>query len=372
VVSLSRTSLAFGNQVLDVPVSATVTLSNTGDATLGITSIAGSGDFSATHNCGTSLAAQGQCTITVTFQPTALGARLGSLTFTDSAPDSPQSVSLSGTGVQIGFAPTSLIFGNQIVGTTGATQTVSVSNLGNSALSITSIVASTGFTENNNCGTSLAGNATCTITIAFAPTAAGPVNGLVTVNYSGTQGTIAVSGNGIDFNLGAQSGGSTTATVSAGGTASYNLSASGTSGFSGSATLACSGAPTAASCSVNPTSVTLNGTTPQNFTVSVTTTARAWVWPPIRNLPMGWLPPQLLMAATLALLLMAWQRLRPRRTRLAVLAASVGAWLLVAGCGGGGGGAPKVTGTPAGTYTITLTATSGSANRTLSLTLNVN
>jgi YD repeat-containing protein len=471
VVALSRTALAFGNQVLDVPVNGTVILNNTGDAPLSITSINAGGDFTQTNDCGTSVAAQGHCTVTVTFQPTALGARLATLTFVDSALDSPQSVTLSGTGVQIGLSPSSLAFGNQVVGTTSATQMVTVTNTGNSALSITSIVPSSGFTQSNNCGASLAGNASCTLTVAFAPTAIGLVNGLVTVSYSGTQSTIvvsgtgaqiglspsslafgnqvvgttsatqmvtvtntgnsalsitsivpssgftqsnncgaslagnascaltiafaptatglvnglvtisysgsqstiAVSGTGTDFNLGPQSGGSTTATISAGGTATYNLSASGTAGFSGSATLSCTGAPALASCSVNPSSVTLNGTTPQSFTVSVTTTARASVAPPIGNLPTGWLPPQLLMAATLVLLLMALERLLRRRLRLAILRAGVGALLLAAaGCGGGGGSKPPVMGTPAGTYTITITATSASVNRTLNLTLNVN
>jgi parallel beta-helix repeat protein/YD repeat-containing protein len=471
VVALSRTALAFGNQVLDVPVNGTVILNNTGDAALSITSINAGGDFTQTNDCGTSVAAQGHCTVTLTFQPTALGPRLANLTFVDSAQDSPQSVALSGTGVQIGLSPSSLAFGNQVVGTTSATQMVTVTNTGNSALSITSIVPSSGFTQSNNCGASLAGNASCTLaiafapsaiglvnglitvsyngtqstivvsgtgaqiglspsslafgnqvvgttsatqmvtitntgnstlsitgvvpssgftqsnncgtslagsasctlTIAFAPTAAGPVNGLITVSYSGTQITIAVSGNGTDFNLGPQSGG-TTATVSAGGTATYNLSASGTAGFSGSATLSCTGAPALASCSVNPSSVTLNGTTPQSFTVSVTTTARASVSPPIGNLPTRWLPPQLLMAATLVLLFMAWERLLRRRPRLAILRVGVGALLLAAaGCGGGGGGSKTpVMGTPAGTYTITITATSASVNRTLNLTLNVN
>jgi hypothetical protein len=373
VVALSRTALAFGNQLLDVPVNGTVILNNVGDAALSITSINAGGDFTQTNDCGTSVAAQGHCTVTVTFQPTAVGPRLANLTFLDSALDSPQSVALSGTGVQIGLSPPSLSFGNQIVGTTSAAQMVTVTNLGNSALSITSIVPSSGFTQSNNCGASLAGSASCTLTVAFAPTATGPVNGLVTVSYSGTQSTIAVSGNGIDFNLGPQSGGSATATILAGGTATYNLSASGTSGFSGSATLSCTGAPAAASCSVNPSSVTLNGTTPQSFTVSVTTTARASVSPPTRNLPTGWLPPQWLMAATLVLLLMALERLPRRRLRLAILSAGVGAWLLDAGCGGGGGGSkPPVMGTPAGTYTVTITATSASVNRTLNLTLNVN
>jgi hypothetical protein len=82
-----------------------VTLTNTGSAALTISGIAftGSnpGDFSQTNNCPTSpstLAAGANCTISVTFTPTTTGPRNATLTITDNASDSPQNVSVSGTG----------------------------------------------------------------------------------------------------------------------------------------------------------------------------------------------------------------------------------------------------------------------------------
>jgi len=196
------------------------------------------------------------------------------------------------------------------------------------------------------------------------------MNGLVTVSYNGTQSTIVVTGNGIDFNLGPQAGGSTTATITAGSTATYNLSLNGTSGSTGTVNLTCSGAPLAASCSVNPTSLNLNGTTPANFTVSVTTTARGSVFPANWRLPEGWFLP-LLLWTTGAMVVLALQRFPRRRARRIAWAAGF-ALLLAAGCGGGAGSTRQPQqGTPAGAYTITVTATSGSASRTLNLTLNV-
>ena len=370
VVSLSRTSLAFGNQVLDVPVTSTVTLSNVGDAALSVSSITAGGDFTATNNCGTSVASQGHCTVTVAFQPTALGARLGTLTLMDSGLDSPQTVALSGTGVQIGFLPTTLTFGTQVVGTTSATQAVTVTNLAASPLSLTGINASSGFTESNNCGTSLAASASCTITVAFAPAASGPINGLVTVSYGGTQSTVTLTGNAVDFTLGAQSGGSTTATVSAGSTATYNLSVAGTSGFNGSVSLACSGAPQASTCTVNPTSVNLNGTMPASFTVSVATTSRASLAPALRRPPGQWL---FWMCVWTITAIVAMYTFKSKRLRWATVVTGLTLLLLTAGCGGGGSSMPPApTGTPAGTSTITVTATSGSTSRTLNLTLTVN
>jgi hypothetical protein len=376
VAASSRTSLAFGSQILNVPASNPVILSNTGDATLAISSIAAGGDFNQTNDCGASLAPLAHCTITVTFQPTAVGARLGSLTFTDSAADSPQTVSLSGTGVQLGLSATSLAFGNQISGTNSAAQMVTVTNLGSSALNLTSIVASAGFTETNTCGTTLAGNASCTVTVVFAPTAAGPLNGLITISYNGTQSTIALSGNGTDFSLAAQQGGSTTDTISAGGTATYNLSLSGSSGFNGTVSVSCSGAPAAAACSVNPSSEALNGTTPVNFSVTVTTTARSLALPVIGNWP-KMSPPSAPFGAVLAMcvagmmLAFGFVSAGRKRKRLAVLGGAFAVLVLIGGCGGGST-PPHVPGTPAGTSTITVTATSGGANRTLNLTLNVN
>src|SRR6516165_6433129 len=92
-------SLTFAAQTVGTASSAqSVTLINYGRATLGITRIATSGDFSQTHTCGSSLAVLASCTISVTFTPTQQGSRAGTLSITDNAPGSPQTVSLSGTG----------------------------------------------------------------------------------------------------------------------------------------------------------------------------------------------------------------------------------------------------------------------------------
>src|SRR2546429_524572 len=121
----------------------TVTLTNTGTAALTINSFAPSGDFAATSTgasaCPTSpatLAAGGTCTINVTFTPTALGARTGTLSLADDAGGSPQIMTLSGNGTApgVGLAPTSLDFGNQPLATTSAPMTVTLTNTGTAAL----------------------------------------------------------------------------------------------------------------------------------------------------------------------------------------------------------------------------------------------
>src|SRR5207302_1809782 len=106
VVSLTPTSVPFGNQRINTTSAAqTVTLTNSGSAALTISGITitgtNAGDFGQTNNCPISpatLAANGSCTISVTFTPTATGSRSGTLSVSDNATGSPQTASLSGTG----------------------------------------------------------------------------------------------------------------------------------------------------------------------------------------------------------------------------------------------------------------------------------
>ena len=208
-LGFSATSLSFGNQNVGTTSAAqTITLSNTGTVAITMTSIAitgtNSGDFVQTNTCGSSLAAGANCTINVTFTPTASGSRAASVTLTDNAAGSPQSVTLSGTGTVPGlnFSVTSLSFGTENVGTTTTAQAVTLANTGSTAVSITSI-ATTGtnsgdFAQTNTCGTSLAAGANCTINVTFTPTASGSRTASVTITdtAAGSPQTISLTGTG--------------------------------------------------------------------------------------------------------------------------------------------------------------------------------
>jgi RHS repeat-associated protein len=99
-VSLSHTSLNFGNATVGLTSAAqSVTLTNNQTVSLNISSMVASGDFAQTNTCGTIVLAEGQCTISVTFSPTAAGTRTGKITITDDAGNSPQVVALSGKGL---------------------------------------------------------------------------------------------------------------------------------------------------------------------------------------------------------------------------------------------------------------------------------
>ena len=96
---LSPSSLAFGPEVVSATSAVQqVTLSNGGSSALTISSVATGGDFTQTNTCGTSISVGANCTIKVTFTPTQGGSRTGTLTVSDSAPGSPHTVALSGTG----------------------------------------------------------------------------------------------------------------------------------------------------------------------------------------------------------------------------------------------------------------------------------
>ncbi|MGA8215223.1 MAG: choice-of-anchor D domain-containing protein [Candidatus Sulfotelmatobacter sp.] len=95
--TLSATSLAFGGQhTVTTSAAQSITLSNYGTATLNIASIAASADFGQTNTCNSALLSGASCTVSVTFTPGTSGSLNGTLSFADSAADSPQMVSLSG------------------------------------------------------------------------------------------------------------------------------------------------------------------------------------------------------------------------------------------------------------------------------------
>ncbi|HEV2177455.1 MAG TPA: FG-GAP-like repeat-containing protein [Terriglobia bacterium] len=200
-VTLSPTSLSYPDQGLGIPSPPqVVTLTNSGTTALSITSIGitgtNSGDYSQTNTCPISpstLGAGANCTISVVFTPTMKNTRTASVSITDNAPGSPQTVSLSGIGTQVTLTPPSINFGNQTTGTSSNPVPVTVTNVSkNATVTITSITVSgtnmSSFSETNNCPISpstLAAGATCTINVVFTPQSTGAKSAMVNVNDNG-------------------------------------------------------------------------------------------------------------------------------------------------------------------------------------------
>jgi hypothetical protein len=206
-VTFSSSSLVFASTAVGTTSPASgVTLFNMGNATLSISSItitgANAGDFSQTNTCDGAVTAASNCAISVSFTPSAAGTRTAAVLITDNAAGSPQSVSLSGTGTTGGPAasvsPLSLTFGSQNVLTTSPAQTVTLTNNGKAALSLTSIVAAGDFAQTNNCGASLAAAASCSVQVTFSPSATGTRGGYITFtdNAPSIQQTVTLTGTG--------------------------------------------------------------------------------------------------------------------------------------------------------------------------------
>jgi beta-propeller repeat-containing protein/ASPM-SPD-2-Hydin domain-containing protein/centrosomal CEP192-like protein len=194
-------------QVGTTSASQPVTLSNSGGTSVAVTGIQASGDFAQTNNCGASVAANSSCIVNVTFAPTASGSRIGTLTITDSASNSPQTVSLAGTGAApvITVSTNSLTFAAQVLGSSSTSQLVTVSNIGTAAANVSSITASGDFGQTNNCGTSLAATTSCTVNVTFTPTATGTRTGTLTIadNAASSPQTVSLTGTGANAVLNA-------------------------------------------------------------------------------------------------------------------------------------------------------------------------
>ena len=202
-VVLSTTSLTFGVQLIHTRSAAqAATLTNTGTTTLNISSITASGDFLQKNNCGTSVPAGASCTIKVTFRPNAKGVRTGTVTITDDAANSPQTIALAGTGTVVLFSSGSLDFGNQPVGTTSQPQRVTVTNVGTAPLLLAGIgITGTNFgdfVETTTCGSKLAPGASCAIDVRFRPKAKGSRQAFLDVADNGGGGPqrVALAGTG--------------------------------------------------------------------------------------------------------------------------------------------------------------------------------
>jgi hypothetical protein len=272
-ITANPTRLSFGNQAVGTTsAELTVTLTNFGDAPLNFTApITASAPFAVTTDvtttCSTTspLAPSSSCTVGVTFTPTASGGITGSITFTDNEASSPQQLSLSGNGtvplVQLttssGIPASTLNFGSQGIGTTSPAQIVILTNIGSAPLTINSVMVSDNFSlGQNQCGSSLAVQQSCQITVTFTPASSGTLNGSLTIsdNAANSPQLVALTGNGvIAFTLSTPK---QSLTVDRGTPrVTFTISAGTLYGFKASIFLTCANL-VLATCSFNPSSIT--------------------------------------------------------------------------------------------------------------------
>ncbi len=209
-INLSPTSVGFGNVTLGQSSSpTTITVSNTGTANLTVSTVSIGGtnasDFSkSSDTCtGATVPAGSSCTFAVSFSPSAVGSRSATVTVSSNAGNPTVALSGSGVGVpQVGVAPSSINYGTITVGSSSSAQTITVSNPGTGALSVTSVSIAgpnaADFTKSSDTcsGTSVAAGSSCTFRVTFTPGALGARSATVTVDTNAGSPTVALSGNG--------------------------------------------------------------------------------------------------------------------------------------------------------------------------------
>jgi len=211
-IGISPTTLSFTQTTNTTSAAQTVTVSNTGNAPLAISTIALGGAQASefqiasgtTCTAGGSVAANGSCLIKVSFTPSVAGARSASITLTHNAAGSPATITLNGAGTAtaqpaISLNATTLTFINQTVASASASQSVTVSNSGAATLTLSGLTltgtSASEFTRSGSCtptGT-LAAGASCTVSFVFTPTAVGTRTATLTLASDASNGSAVLS-----------------------------------------------------------------------------------------------------------------------------------------------------------------------------------
>ncbi len=318
----------------------------------------------------------------MTYTPSAAAANVATLATPDSAdtPNAPQpqkflTVSLTGTGnataAAILFAPRALTFAGQLLTTTSAAQTVTISNPSTTVpVTITAISDPTALIRlqlqiehlHSACHPyRLPGGTTCVLRLTFNPSATttpGPVSSAITVTdtANGSPHTVALNGTAWDFSASAAA-----ISVARGATGSFPVVVTGLGGFTGAVAFTCAPGTGAliTSCAVPTT----NAAPAPGTTVNGSITAASFIVPPqsMKVPPSALLRQVLFIMLAIAMLFMLPEA-RRFRTRLGMLGAML-VFVLVAGCSGPAGGGSK-------TSTIVITPSSGGVTKP-AITVNV-
>lgn len=210
VASVSPASLSFTQLINTTSTAQTVSITNTGTAPLVISGTSFSGTNAAEFavasggSCanGASVAINASCTYAVSFTPTVAAARSANLVISHNAGSS--TVTLSGTGTAapqavIALNRNSLSFASQVVGTPATAQTITVSNTGQAAMTLSALTLGGGnpadFSLGGSCsvGASIAAGANCTLSVGFTPGAIGARAATLTIASNAANGNASAT-----------------------------------------------------------------------------------------------------------------------------------------------------------------------------------
>jgi archaellum component FlaF (FlaF/FlaG flagellin family) len=272
------------------------------------------------------------------------------------------------------LSSSALSFASQMVNTSSASQSVTISNNGSGPLVISGVTVSGDFSQASECTVIVPGS-NCSISVTFKPTTTGIRSGLLTIddNDASKSQKVTLSGTGIDIQISGAGNSGTNATVKAGQPATYNLSIAPQGGFTGQVTFNCTNLPQYAACNFSPQNLNL-GSTAAGLTVTISTAQQQTA---LLERSGGVMFAGISCAILLASLPL---RRRIRNVRfsgtakvLGVLLAIVLVGLSLTGCNAGGTVTNPTTTPPRttaqGTYTVNFTATGSGTSRTIPLTL---
>src|SRR5271156_6393288 len=410
-ISLAPASLNFASQTIGASSAAqVVSVNNTGTTAVAIAiSLTGNnpGDFAETDNCSQSPLAGGKtCVINITFDPAQSGARSAEVLISDTAPHSPQIVTVGGTAVQAtaSVSPSGTIgFGSALAGTASTPVTVTITNTGTPPAILTvrgaTVNPAGSFAAANNCTAGVPAGGNCTLALTFTPPASpvaapcGSAAGTqaptltITDNSPTSPQILALSGTATDYCLAPS--GVASQTVTAGNPVSYQLVADSLGTFAGAVALTCTDAASLSTCTVQPATANLTAGGQVPIVLSVVTATNSVVpprnTPDTRRLPPS-VPPAIAwgvrgIAFWIFVLLspiLAWASAAKRPSSRAMRFAQTGALAILlsvglVACFGNGTATSPVVGTTPGTYTLnvtgTFTGTGGSTTRNVQVTL---
>ncbi|MEI9980399.1 MAG: choice-of-anchor D domain-containing protein [Edaphobacter sp.] len=382
-LALSPLSLGFGAVQLGATTTLPIQITNTSPTAATFNSITTTGDYAVTGNCpaaNNTLAANTSCTEQIAFTPTQTGPRTGTLAIATSLSTLPINAPLTGTGTQsqLTVTPTTLNFGSIALGASAAL-TLTLANTGTATITSLTLNPTGDYAVTTPCATNtLLPNATCQITLTFAPSALGARDGTLTITSSTTPATIPLTGTGVtngNFLLTVNGGPTASATVVSEHPATYNLQLTPQNNYAGTVILNCTPINPGryVTCSLLPSSITLTGTAQSSVATINTITTINPTSATSRNTQ-----PRTLNRTLLCLLpasaLFFWTTRRrknphPLRTTLWTLLLTL-ITLSATSCGSGGD--PNIRTTPPGTYQYQVTASSTTGVQlTQTVTLNL-
>jgi hypothetical protein len=373
--TLTPTTQDFGTSAIgfNSPVQ-TFVWTNKSTFTASVTLLTGSTDFNLVgSNPCTSVLPGSSCNIQMVFNPSVIGAETGTLTVGSNG--STLTATLTGTGIpDLTITPAqTLNFGNLDVGAS-ATLTLTATNSATGTVPVPGFLTTGDYSTTNNCGSTLAAGASCTITVKFTPTTSGTRTGTLTVNAANPGTPSMLTGNGLDFTIASSPA---SGTAIAGYSSSTMITTTPLAGFGAQLKLSCTTQAPGSICTLTTgtstaSTVTYESSSPTQIGVSITTTAQYAVIGYTGGFGSGWL--SLIAVASASLLWMRRRslgRLARSGLTLALLAVALGAASLgMTGCSGKLP-AKNANYTVPGNYTYTMTATDGIITHSATYTLTV-